>query len=1122
MPRRSYPRPAPRPNSVTTTEVLEARRLLSTYYVSALAGADANPGTIDAPLATIQRAASVAQPGDVVVIRGGVYRETVRPANSGTPGAPITFKAFEGETVTVSGADPVTGWTAPSGSIFQAPQPWDLGEAFNQVFVDGQMMIEARWPNTTLDVSRPTSLTADDIAPNFAGVESFATLTDAPLGAFPEGAWDGATIHFAPGERWVWQTGRVTRSAGRTVQFDYQQRTGVNSERYEIPKAGNPYYLSGKFVALDAPGEWYRDPTTGVLHLWAPGGDSPAGHVVEAKRRQHAFDLTGRSYVDVQGLSLFAATIVTDDASAGVRIDGIHAKYVSHVSRTGTGWGEDIFGQTGIVLRGRDHVIRNSTIEFSAGHGVYLNGERHVVENNVIHDVIYNGGNGGGIRAWGTGHVIARNTVYNAGRSGIHIAGGRQLRVLYNDVRDVMLQTTDGGGIYTFGTDGGGTEIAYNRTYNIVTEGFGSGGVYLDNNSRNYLVHHNLAYNVDVALKMNDPSPNNQVYSNTLAGLRLSVQSNRTFEMTGSAFYNNVFTNSTQIGATAAVANNLRANTDPRFVNAAAGDYRPAPGSPAIDAGRVVAPYTDGFAGSAPDIGAFEFGREPWVAGAGDAFRSNATPPAPVAGVTATGNPAGVSIDWADHLEPDRLGYDVYAAPAAEGPYTKLNATPLLVSQYLDTSAPAGQARFYRVVALDTAGNASAPVTVGATRPVDTAPPGPAANLRASAPSGTAVELAWDAAPGAASYRIERKGPGQADFAAVGSVVFVTTYRDAAVAPGQAYEYRVRAENSLGAAADAPAVAVATPDVPPAPAGLTAAATSPTRTDVAWSPVTATLPGGAPAATSYVVERSRDGHTNWVRVRTFAAATTTFPDLNLPAGARYYYRVWALGPGGTSAPSAVSPTPPPLPDPPPPDPEPQPEPEPEPEPEPQPEPEPEPRPQPQPPPVGNVPTAPLTASFKGKGLVKGGRLYKFTVTYLSDTAINLSTLDDADLVVAGPGAFQGPVDLLKAKAKNKRTPNVVVASYRLGPPGGGKFDSADNGAYTIALQPDAMHAADGRALAMSAAQEVGAFQVQAKAPRSRRGRAARAVPEAYAVPIRVSGDRVFEVGGVLNPGGTAH
>ena len=138
-------------------ESLEARVLLSHAWVVSTGGNDNNPGTLALPFKTIQHAANIAQPGDTVFIRGGTYRETVTPARSGTVSAPITYRPYNSESVTISGADIVNGWLNSSGSIFQtSSMPWDLGEGNNQIFVDGRMMNEARWPNTSSDLLYPT------------------------------------------------------------------------------------------------------------------------------------------------------------------------------------------------------------------------------------------------------------------------------------------------------------------------------------------------------------------------------------------------------------------------------------------------------------------------------------------------------------------------------------------------------------------------------------------------------------------------------------------------------------------------------------------------------------------------------------------------------------------------------------------------------------------------------------------------------------------------------------------------------------------------------------------------------------------------------------------------------
>ena len=53
-------------------ERLEQRLVLATYHVST-AGSDSNTGSIDAPWATLQRAADVVDPGDTVLVNAGTY-----------------------------------------------------------------------------------------------------------------------------------------------------------------------------------------------------------------------------------------------------------------------------------------------------------------------------------------------------------------------------------------------------------------------------------------------------------------------------------------------------------------------------------------------------------------------------------------------------------------------------------------------------------------------------------------------------------------------------------------------------------------------------------------------------------------------------------------------------------------------------------------------------------------------------------------------------------------------------------------------------------------------------------------------------------------------------------------
>jgi hypothetical protein len=88
---------------------------MTTYYVSSEIGSNYNAGTsAAAPLATLQAAADLVQPGDTVEVMNGTYTgpqggDVVDITNSGTASAPITFEAAPGQTPVV---DSSGSWNA--------------------------------------------------------------------------------------------------------------------------------------------------------------------------------------------------------------------------------------------------------------------------------------------------------------------------------------------------------------------------------------------------------------------------------------------------------------------------------------------------------------------------------------------------------------------------------------------------------------------------------------------------------------------------------------------------------------------------------------------------------------------------------------------------------------------------------------------------------------------------------------------------------------------------------------------------------------------------------------------------------------------------------------------------
>src|SRR5271163_2151372 len=80
---------------------------MTTYYVSSEIGSNNNAGTAaSAPLATLQAAANLVQPGDTVEVMNGTYTtgggDVLDITTSGTASAPITFEAAPGQTPVIN------------------------------------------------------------------------------------------------------------------------------------------------------------------------------------------------------------------------------------------------------------------------------------------------------------------------------------------------------------------------------------------------------------------------------------------------------------------------------------------------------------------------------------------------------------------------------------------------------------------------------------------------------------------------------------------------------------------------------------------------------------------------------------------------------------------------------------------------------------------------------------------------------------------------------------------------------------------------------------------------------------------------------------------------------------
>ena len=589
-------------------------------------GDDSNLGTLSSPYKTIQKCAQEALPGTICYIRGGTYREKVIPQYSGLSGQPITFKAYNDESVIVSGTEIVTpSWSLDTGSIYKAQAATDLGDGKNQIFIDHKMVNEARWPNMGPGPLNPIFSTFESATnSNPTDVtKNLTTMIDKKLPQIP-GGWDGAYItEFGP---WGWNgySEKVTSSSGNTLNLKIITDS-INQEQF--PSAGDKYFIYGKRALLDSPGEWYLDNATKILYLWHPQSINPSISIVEQKARTYGFDLSNKSFINLDGITLFATSIKTNESSNNIIINRLKASYITHFQIIDTVWNTI---DSGILLFGTNNTIKNSEIAYSAGNGIHAIGKGHTIDNNYIHDVDYSGAANAAIRTPSSATIgraeqlsITNNTMFNAGKSIIEGAI-QNSKITNNELYNAGLLTKDLGIIYISG-DMEGTEIAYNKIHDNKAAAFGE-GIYLEawngNDNKNDLIHHNAIWNNWSNIQINRNAGNIQIYNNTLAKDTFgSIFSNGLAGLSGLTnlkIYNNSMDHGFQISGadwTGADRQNNPNGQNSQYIDLANNNYQLVSSSPSINTGRMIPGITDGYFGTAPDIGAFEYGKIPWNAG---------------------------------------------------------------------------------------------------------------------------------------------------------------------------------------------------------------------------------------------------------------------------------------------------------------------------------------------------------------------------------------------------------------------------------------------------------------------------------------------------------------------------
>ena len=303
-------------------------------------------------------------------------------------------------------------------------------------------------------------------------------------------------------------------------------------------------------------------------------------------------------------------------------------------------------------------------------------------------------------------------------------------------------------------------------------------------------------------------------------------------------------------------------------------------------------------------------GRESAPTAAAPAHLVDRTPPAiPVELAVRNGNNV-VDITWRMSPELDAAGYHIERSLDVRRGFRRLDRALIPVRRPVWTdTVPGGHQYFYRIIAVDSSGNASAPSNPVDALPVDHTPPPPPTALVLTT-SRHRITARWGPSTSGdfRGYYVYR-GSGSAGVRLTGRPLTVTQFVDSGTAgrgltPGGKYLIRVTAlDSTFNESAPLEAWITIPDDQPPTPPSAVAARNVAGRyVEVSWS-----ASGSRDVQTYAVTRAGGPADTGSRATHRFPAAARSWRDTAVVHGVRYTYRLTAIdSAGNVSTPRADS------------------------------------------------------------------------------------------------------------------------------------------------------------------------------------------------------------------------
>lgn len=625
------------------------------FYVSAKNGSDKNAGSRNAPFLTIARAMQNAKPGSTIYIMNGTYHETIKPV-SGEANKPVTITAMPGESPVCTPTVPYTGeWKKYKDNIYVADFSNiknSINTANAQIFVDGEAMVEARYPNMGPYLSQ---IMDSPRAIAQAGTNENTIVTPDSI---PQDI-EGATVVVWPGEDgvagWYAFTSPVASVSGNTVKLTKklnrpENYIGLNAFS---PVAGNPFWITGALSLLDAPGEYYYDSANSKMYLYMPKGDSPSSYSITVRgSSSYAVDAKGGYHIAIKGIRFYGGGIYMKGAN-NCHVENCSVRFADHQ------YASDYASrrlESSTMVTGDNNYITKSRFGPTAFNGITLGGNNVRFTDNIVQSSNYCGADFAGVYLLkSTNLEISHNTVKDSGRENIYFITETtfdQCVIRNNYIASHARLNSDCGAVYTWKTNGNGTTRIYNNFVDCGTKtpngtmGKHFDGLYLDNYCSGFIVDHNIVVGGTVGLRTNLSNADTLYANNTVIGSEYGYgiygYPSEQAKTNNTRFYNNLFVdvktdlnyNATENGAAKSYIGKLINGAVPvpftksqrvlssnnfsgiSIITNGANQYQPVNGSEAIDGGIKLPGITDGYLGTAPDAGAIEKGGSMFAYGA--------------------------------------------------------------------------------------------------------------------------------------------------------------------------------------------------------------------------------------------------------------------------------------------------------------------------------------------------------------------------------------------------------------------------------------------------------------------------------------------------------------------------